>query len=186
MAQNQYAYNFSLFDSLDYGTSAPQIIPDDEPIKEPSRKKAQSKTVKTAKKKNVKASASQKKASKRSTLHSFVIMAVVALVVTLFAGILSLDSALDEKVTKINMVQSQINEAKSEQIRLESQLDALVSVDKLDYYAVNVLGMVKLEDYKITYVNNNEDNHVVISGGKSYEDNTLAVKFLKIKEYFSK
>lgn len=186
MAQNQYAYNFSLFDSLDYGTSAPQIIPGIEPIKEPSRKKASNKTVKTVKKTSVKASASQKAASKRSALQSVVIIAVVALVVTLFAGMISLDSALDEKVTKINMVQSQINEAKSEQIRLESELDALVSVDKLDYYAVNVLGMVKLEDYKITYVNNNEENHVVISGGKSYEESTLAVKFLKIKEYFSK
>lgn len=186
MAQNQYAYNFSLFDSLDYGTSAPQIIPEIEPVKEPSRKKAPVRTVKTAKKTAVKASASQKAASKRSALQSVAIMAVVFVVVTLFAGMINLNSSLDEKVTKINMVQAQINEAKSEQIRLESQLDALVSVDKLDYYAVNVLGMVKLEDYKITYVNNQEDNHVVISGGKSYEDNSFDLKFLKLKEYFSK
>ena len=186
MAQNQYAYNFSLFDSLDYGTSAPQIIPEIEPVKAPSRKKAAAKTTKTAKKTNVKDSASQKAASKRSALYSAVIMSVAVIVVALFAGTISLNSALDEKVTRINMVQAQIDESKSEQVRLESQLDSLVSIDRLDDYAVNVLGMVKLEDYKITYINNSEDNHVVLSGGKSYEDNSFSMKLLKIKEYFSR
>ena len=189
MAQNQYAYNFSLFDSLDYGTSAPQIIPEIEPVKEPARKKAPVKTVKIAKpaKKTVeRASAAQKAASKRSAVQSFALLAVVFVVVALFAGMIGLNSSLDEKVTKINVVQAQINEAKSEQIRLEAQLDALVSVDKIDDYAVNVLGMVKLEDYKITYIDNVEDNHVVISGGKSYDDESTGLSFLKIKEYLTK
>ena len=37
MAQN--AYNFSMFDSYDYGTSAPQLEPVYEPEKKPERKK---------------------------------------------------------------------------------------------------------------------------------------------------
>ena len=43
----------------------------------------------------------------------------------------------------------------------------------------------KLENYKITYFDSGESNHVVVSGGKSYNTNSLASKFQNIKEYFS-
>lgn len=190
MAQNQYVYNFSLFDSLDYGTSAPKFEPEFEPYTEPTPKKKSNQTKKANSHKSkstvVRQTAMQKAHAKQTRLRIYGIIAVSIIFVGLFACMLGLNGSLDENATKINAVQSRIDEAKSEQIRLEAELDGLVSVDKLDYYAVNVLGMVKLEDYKITYINSEEDNHVVISGGKSYNSGTVATKFMQIKEYFSK
>ena len=46
----------------------------------------------------------------------------------------------------------------------------MVSIDKVEDYAERQLGMVKLENYKITYFESDEGNHVVVSGGKSYRN----------------
>ena len=202
MAQNQYVNNFSLFDSLDYGgTSAPKYEPEYEPVS-PSRKKTKTdKNKKTNNKKNTSKSVRQNrsatvkraemtKAQKELAAHTrfiaVVSMCVAVVFVSLFACMLGLNSQIDEKITKINSVQNQIDEAKSDQVRLEAELDALVSIDKIDDYALNVLGMIKLEDYKITYIENQDDNHVVISGGKSYSNNAVSAKFIQLREYFSK
>ena len=64
MAQSQYAYNFSLFDSYDYGTSAPAFEPTYEPEVKPVKKK-------TAKKQATpKVSEKQKAAAKTSHIAS--------------------------------------------------------------------------------------------------------------------
>ena len=66
MAQNRNnIYNFSMFDSLDYGTSAPQL----EPVYEPETAPKKKQTVKTAKKK--KASVSRN-AQKKAALASYI------------------------------------------------------------------------------------------------------------------
>lgn len=178
MAQNQYAYNFSMFDSYDYGTSAPQLEPVYEPEVKPERKKSNNK------KKAPKVSAEQRKATKVSHIKSAKILLSVFSVVAVFSIVLFLNVQLDETATRINAVQSEIEIEKSEKIRLESALEGMVSIDKVEDYAEQNLGMVKLEDYRITYFESGEDNHVVISGGKSYNDNSVFSKFEKIKEYF--
>lgn len=177
MAQDQNAYKFSMFDSYDYGTSAPQLEPEYEPFEQPVRKK-------TVKKKKTLAGAEQRKAAKASHKKAAKLMLAVFAIATVFSAVLFLNVKMDETATKINSVQSEINIAKSENVRLESALEGMVSIDKVEDYAEQNLGMVKLEDYRITYFGSGEDNHVVISGGKSYNDSLMS-KFEKIKEYFS-
>lgn len=178
MAQSQNAYNFSMFDSYDYGTSAPQLEPVYEPEKRPERKKNNNK------KKIQSVSSAQRKATKASHIKSAKILLSVFSVVAVLSIVLFLNVQLDETATRINAVQSEIEIAKSEKIRLESALEGMVSIDKVEDYAEQNLGMVKLEDYRITYFESGEENHVVISGGKSYNDNSVFSKFEKIKEYF--
>lgn len=179
MAQNQNAYNFSMFDSYDYGTSAPKFEPAYEPDTKPERKKSNNK------KKTPSVTAAQRKAAKASHISSAKILLSIFSIAAVFSIVLFLNVKLDETATKINSVQSDIEIAKSEKIRLESALEGMVSIDKVEDYAEQNLGMVKLEDYRITYFESAENNHVVISGGKSYNDNSLFSKFEKIKEYFS-
>ena len=188
MAQNNN-YSFNLFDTIDYGgTSAPKYEPAYEPYKEPSHKKANVKKS-APKKANVTAKKTVKmtKAQAEQAAFNRVLLAVggavAAIFFSLFACMLALNGMIDANIAKINNVDTKIAEAQSDQIRLEAELDAAVSIDKIDDYALNVLGMIKLEDYKITYIGEQEENHVVISGGKSYT-NPITAKFIQIKEYF--
>ena len=190
MAQNNNVYSFNLFDTLDYGgTSAPKFEPEYEPYKEPSHKKtAVRKSAPKTGKATVKKSAAQTKAQAEQATFNRVLLAMGATVAvvffSLFACMLALNGQIDEKITEIGIVEDRIAEAVNDQIRLEAELDAAVSIDKIDDYALNVLGMIKLEDYKITYIGAEEENHVVISGGKSY-GNAVTAKFLQLKEYFA-
>ena len=56
---------------------------------------------------------------------------------------------LNHEVASINR---QISEAQSESTRLNSQLDALVSVEMIDQYAVEKLGMSKMQSGQMRYV----------------------------------
>ena len=183
MAQNQNnIYKFSMFDSLDYGTSAPQL----EPVYEPETAPKKKQTVKTVKKKKASVSRNaQKKAALASYISGAKILLSVFSIAFVLGIVLFLNVKMDETATKINAVQSEINIEKSENVRLESALEGMVSIDKVEDYAENTLGMVKLENYRITYFDSDESNNVVISGGKSYGDNTLAGKISYMKEYFS-
>lgn len=188
MAQNNN-YSFNLFDTIDYGgTSAPKFEPEYEPYKAPSRKKANvkksaPKKAKSTEKKTVKMTKAQTEQAAFNRVVLAVGAAVAVIFFSLFACVLGLNGQIDANIAEINKVETKINEAKSDQIRLEAELDAAVSIDKIDDYALNVLGMIKLEDYKITYIGEQEENHVVISGGKSYS-NPITAKFIQIKEYF--
>lgn len=76
---------------------------------------------------------------------------------------------IDNLGRQINSVDTAISEAKSEEVRLQTQLDSMISLDKVEDYAVNTLGMVKLENYKITYFSFCDSDAVVFSGDKEYK-----------------
>ena len=61
--------------------------------------------------------------------------------------------AVKNELTKeIAAKQTQIANAQSENISLQSELDSLVSVSMIDDYAVNKLGMKKVKSNQIQYV----------------------------------
>lgn len=189
MAQNNN-YSFNLFDTIDYGgTSAPKFEPEYEPYKAPSRKKANVKKAAPEKTRaKVKKTAAMTKAQAEQAAFNRIVFAIGATVAVVFfvlvAGMLAISGQIDANTEKIAVVDTNINEGISERTRLQAELDAKVSIDKIDDYALNVLGMIKLEDYKINYIGAEEENHVVISGGKTY-GNAVTAKFLQLKEYFA-
>ena len=61
----------------------------------------------------------------------------------------------------------QLNEAKSENVRLKSLYYSEVSADKIHDFAVNELGMQKVERYQIHYFEDRAGDRVVIAGGRS-------------------
>ena len=86
---------------------------------------------------------------------------------TLFASILFSRISLAVLEREATQIQTKISEAKSENTRLVMQLSSNASIEKVDAYAVSVLGMNKLERYQIHYFEDREDDKVVVVGGKA-------------------
>lgn len=162
MAQSSAAYDISLFDWYDYGTSAPALEPEIKPVRKPEKKKS------SQKKTSQSVSASAKNATRESLFKSVKVLACVFCIFSVICFAMYLNVMLDETASQINSIENNIEIAKSENIRLNSTLEGMVSIDKVEDYAENNLGMIKLENYKITYFESDEGNHVVLSGGREY------------------
>ena len=55
----------------------------------------------------------------------------------------------------------------SETVRLQMQLNSIVSIDKVKDYAENTLGMVKIESSQVEYIDLSGENKVILSGNKT-------------------
>ena len=179
MAQSSYAFDFSLFEPYDYGTAAPQLEPEYEPEEMPVSRPAKKKKKQSAKS----VSNAARKATYASFFASLKVIGAVLFVFSLICVPMYLNARLDETAKAIAAVESEMQIVESEHIRLTSCLEGMVSIDKIKDYAENNLGMVKLENYKITYFDSRNTNQVVISGGKSYEDSDIGSKFKELTEY---
>ncbi|MBR6512633.1 MAG: hypothetical protein IKT24_04115 [Clostridia bacterium] len=76
---------------------------------------------------------------------------------------------VDELDRELDAINSQIEIVESENTRLAMELDSIISLDKVDDYAQNVLGMVKVENYQISYIDLSGGDEVTQSGGKIHK-----------------
>ncbi|MEG0979106.1 MAG: hypothetical protein RR911_07210 [Oscillospiraceae bacterium] len=131
----------------------------------------------------VKKTKSQLKAeTRRANRKAFKALSVAALLLGFIGMVIFSRVQLDEISRDITKTQSQLNVLQSENTRLEMQLNAMVSLNKVDDYAQNVLGMVKQEGYQIEYVDLEGSDQVLVSGGKTVTDNQ---KKLDMKKFWN-
>lgn len=152
------AYDLSLYDMpVIRQSAAPQIE------RKPVQKRAEPQTVAQARKDSV-----------SSALRVLKLFAVSVTLMLLFGAVL---------FSKINLVlienekaeiEAKMSEARSENTRLVMQLNSSASIEKVDAYAVSVLGMHKLERYQIHYFENRDGDRVVMADGKAVEDKANA------------
>ncbi len=94
------------------------------------------------------------------------VVATVLFVISIFvllAGISNL-YFVERQIYNVN---TNIATARSEQVRLSNKLSGLTTVDAIDNYAVNVMGMIKVEAYQQNYVSFSDESEVIsTSGGK--------------------
>ena len=92
---------------------------------------------------------------------------------------------VDELDRQIAKTESNLTAAQAETVRLNMQLDSTISLEKVDDYAQNVLGMVKAENYQIEYIDLSGDDKVTVSGGKASSSDSKESKSLitKLLEY---
>lgn len=64
--------------------------------------------------------------------------------------------------------QTKLSAVQSENTQLTMQINSNVALSKVDDYAKNTLGMVKVKDYQVNYISTNDQDAVLISGGKSH------------------
>lgn len=137
------AYLINQFD-FSRGSQAPKIKPQSQPDVNKGFKVHENKTFKTK---------SQLKAEQKCGVSSTLKIAAVAVTCFVMIALVIGSLAVKNELTKeIAAKQTQIANAQSENISLQSELDSLVSVSMIDDYAVNKLGMKKVKSNQIQYV----------------------------------
>lgn len=102
-------------------------------------------------------SKAQLKAEQKSSAITIAKIAAVAVICLLMIGLVINSFVMKNELTKeISAKQTQIANAQSENVALESKLDSLVSISMIDEYAVSKLGMTKVKSNQIQYMDVNE------------------------------
>lgn len=133
-----------------------------------------------------KPSASQVKREMHMTaLQSAKILAVSLLLLTMLSALLYGRFKVDELDREISNINTQITAAQSENVRLNMQIDSVISLKNVEDYAQTKLGMVKMENHQIEYIDLSGEDKVVLSGTKTLKaDNASFLS--KVMEYISK
>lgn len=172
---NSAAYDLSLFE--------PQVIEKPKtknntvPVTNPQRKAANKASAKT--------NAQQKRNANQVALSPALLKAVVLGVAFCLCvvALLIMDSKCNALDKQISSIQSELSIAQGESVRLNAELNSMMSTEKIENYAENVLGMVKAESYQISYIDLSEGDKIVVSGDRTLDENGEFTK--KIKELFA-
>ena len=117
-----------------------------------------------------KTAAQLRKESIASAIHTLKIFVVAITLLVLFGAVLFSRITLAGLEKEAVVIASNIKDAESENTRLVMQLNSSVSREKVDEYAVSVLGMQKVERYQIHYFENRDGDKVVMAHGRTVED----------------
>ncbi len=89
-------------------------------------------------------------------VQAVVLVTAAVLALAMVSGVLFTFVQENELTKEISNIQTEINIAKSENISLNSQLESMVSISQIEDYAVNHLGMAKLQPSQIVYIDTSE------------------------------
>lgn len=84
------------------------------------------------------------------------IIAAAVLMIAMFFGVLHTYAQKNELNHAISNLESQLSVAQSENTRINSELNSLVSMSMIEKYAVEELGMTKMQTQQIRYINVSE------------------------------
>ena len=154
------AYDLSLYDMpVIKSNAAPQLQPE---LPERRRQNAPQRD-------NGKSVVQLRKSSVSSALRALKIFMISAVLAVLCVSILFSKISLILIENEAANVETKLSEARSENTRLVMQLNSIASIEKVDEYAVSVLGMHQLERYQIHYFENSDGDKVAVAGGKTVE-----------------
>ena len=92
------------------------------------------------------------KVSASKTGNWFKTLVFIACAVALAFAVIGSKAAISEVSTRISEENAKLEEAKSEQSRLQSKLDEMVTLDSVEDVAVNQLGLQKTSKNQIHYI----------------------------------
>ncbi len=121
--------------------------------------------------------------TRRANRRAFKALSVAAVLLCFVGMVIYSRVQLDEISRDITQTQKELSVLESENTRLEMKLNSMVSLNKVDDYAQNVLGMVKQEGYQVEYLDLEGTDKVLVSGGKtttSKQDKADIKKFWNI------
>ncbi|MDR1629582.1 MAG: hypothetical protein LBS36_05145 [Oscillospiraceae bacterium] len=180
------AYNFELFED------APSAKPNVRKKTEAERRREQIRLYEKKQQPKAKAEpkAEPKAQAKAAPVTGSWVRSVqlILLCAVLFLPICSFINArrqLDELSKQIDKQKAMITEERSESVRLSAEVNSRMSINKIEDYAANVLGMVKLTPYNVQYYDFSGADKVVLSGGKSVSGEEETSFLSKLLSYFS-
>lgn len=151
--QQKNDYNFDMFDERTYARSNAA----------PQRKQETKQPLRVV---PVKKTATQKRRETRSaTMNSFLILIFAAAIMAMLCLQINAGAKSYEISRKIAAVEADIEAAKSENVRLNAQLNSFTSIGNVDDYATRVLGMSKIEGYQVEYIDLSQDGGVLYHTG---------------------
>lgn len=154
---NAYAYDYNRNERVvSYNSSAaPKVKPE-------SQKKPQLELVKKPR-----MTAQQiRQQSIIETKKTIKVMAVAITIMLFMAVAIYSRIQLDEINREISSVEKKIELAQSDSVKLNNELNAIVSIDNVEEYAVDVLGMEKIQDYQVEYVDLSSNDRVEVADGE--------------------
>lgn len=160
------AYDFSLFEERKENTAAVEL-----PLKEEE----------SSKKNNVielpEKELRKNRKPKRHPLKAVATLVGLAIFFTAMAGVVYNQMELTVLTDKINSVNAQLEEAKSVEIQLSMQASQKMNGAQVEEYAEKELGMSKISEGQVTYVNVAQDDKgtVVKEEQQSLVDQVLSV-----------
>lgn len=135
----------------------------------PAKKTAEIKKVAPKSRKQVRVESKQN--ARRATVAA-VFLAIVFCALSLQISALTRQYEL---FREINAAEQKIENAKSESIRLNSELNGITSIGVVDNYATKILGMTKAEKYQVKCVDLSEGDKVLFSS-RSQVLSALSIK----------
>ena len=102
-------------------------------------------------------------AEERRAAHLKVVVFAVAAVLcfALIAPSIFCHMKVNELNSQVAKMTTQLNEIKSENTRLNMELKSKISLENVQYYAENVLGMVKRDRYQVYYFDIENGNEIL-------------------------
>ncbi len=126
-----------------------------------------------------------KREMRTTALRSAKIIAISVFLLSMLAGLLYGRLKVDELDREISAAQANISAAESENVRLNMQLDSMISLEHVEQYAETNLGMVKMESYQIEYIDLSGTDKVTLSGGKTLDSEADSLK-MKVLAYLGR
>lgn len=151
--QQRENYNFDMFDVrvAARGNAAPARKPKEEtPLKVVPAKRTDTQ---------------KQKEARSATANSLLILIFAAVIMAMLCLQINAGAKSYEISRKIAAVESEIEAAKSENVRLNAQLNSFTSIGNVDDYATRVLGMSKIESYQVEYIDLSQDDGVIYYSG---------------------
>lgn len=90
---------------------------------------------------------------RQGLMKSMKVILISALLFGLLGTMIYGETQKNQLTREISKTQTQLNVAKSESTRLNMMLNSIVSLDNIEQYATEKLGMVKAQNQQISYIN---------------------------------
>lgn len=111
------------------------------------------------------------------------ILVIAFCLLSMFAALLYSRLRVDELTREIDSANAQLSVAQGENVRLNMKLDSMISLERVEEYAKNELGMTKVEGYQIEYIDLSGADTVTVSGDKSVKSLSAESTGKKLSEY---
>lgn len=146
-AENAYKYDYGYFNTV-----AAQ------PLEREERKEKKEQQVKVNK-----VHQSQTAQAKKSSLQLAKAVVVLAVVLTMFAGVLNSFIKRENAKDRLQAAKEELVICQAENKELNAKLTALKSVENIDKFAVEKLGLVKVTPENEIYLSSNGGNRVLLT-----------------------
>lgn len=154
--RNSYTYTYSNAKVVSFnGSAAPKVKP--APQKKPDLRLVE-RTRQTA--------AQVRQQTAADTRRAVKVMFISIAILMFMAMAIYSRVQLDEINREIKNVEHQMELAQSDAIRINNELNSIVSINNVEEYAANELGMVKVQDYQVVYIDLSSSDYVAKANGK--------------------